>query len=425
MLEPHWILLIMLAVFVACAMFLRVPTGLSLILASMSGALAGGAGLPLRHLVEGAFTYIDPILIIATAMVFMASLEESGALGSISRGLLVGLHRQPVLLIIGLTIFIMFPGMITGQSTATVLTTGAIAAPVLAACGIPRARVAAIIAMSAIYGMIAPPISLPTMIMGSGVDMPFTGFDIPLLIATMPLAIGVNLGLARRYLTKIDMAVVLPQLGEDYARRYGVRLYIPLILVAALLVGIRLVPALSAHLGIALVFLIGALVGTVTGRRFNLITASRRSIRQALPVMGILVGVGTFIQIMTLVGIRGLLVVAALELPSLWKLVGVAVTMPLFGAVSAYGSASVLGVPFLLSFLGHNEIVVGSALSLLAGLGDLMPPTALAGMFAAQVVGESNYFRVLKYTALPAVITALWAVGMILLANPIAKLIPG
>ena len=70
----------------------------------------------------------------------------------------------------------------------------------LAACGIPRPKVAAIIAMSAIYGMIAPPISLPTMIMGSGVDMPFTGFDMPLLIATMPLAIGVNLGLARRYL---------------------------------------------------------------------------------------------------------------------------------------------------------------------------------------------------------------------------------
>ncbi len=424
-LDPLWILLIMLAVFVACAMFLRVPTGLSLIIASMSGTLAAGDGLPLRHLVEGAFTYIDPILIIAAAMVFMASLEQSGALGSISRSLLVGLHERPVLLVIGLTVFIMFPGMITGQSTATVLTTGAIAAPVLMACGIPRPKVAAIIAMSAIYGMIAPPISLPTMIMGSGVDMPFTGFDIPLLIATMPLAIGVNLGLAKRYLHKIDMDTVLPGLGENYAARYGFRLFLPLVLVAVLLIGIRLVPGLSANLGIALVFLIGALAGTFTGRRFNLFQASRHSIRQALPVMGILVGVGTFIQIMTLVGIRGMLVVTALGLPSLWKFVGVSVMMPLFGAVSAYGSASVLGVPFLLSFLGQDEIVVGAALSLFAGLGDLMPPTALAGMFAAQVVGETNYFRVLKYTALPALVTILWAIGMILLANPIARLIPG
>ena len=141
--------------------------------------------------------------------------------------------------------------------------------------------------------------------------------------------------------------------------------------------------------------------------------------------MGILVGVGTFIQIMTLVGIRGMLVVTALGLSSYWKMIGVSVVMPLFGAVSAYGSASVLGVPFLLSFLGRNEIVVGSALSLLAGLGDLMPPTALAGMFAAQVVGEKNYFRVLKYTAIPAVITALWAIMMILLANPLSRILPG
>ncbi len=425
LLEPQWILVIMLAVFVACAMIFRVPTGLSLVLASISGALAAGEGLPLRHLVEGAFTYIDPILIIAAAMVFMASLEESGALGSISRSLLVRLHRRPTLLVVGLTVFIMFPGMITGQSTATVLTTGAIAAPVLMACGIPRPKVAAIIAMSAIYGMIAPPISLPTMIMGSGVDMPFTGFDVPLLIATMPLAIGVNLGLAKRYLKKVNIEEVLPGLGESSVSRYGFRLFLPLVLVAVLLIGIRLFPVLSESLGIAMVFLIGAVAGTVTGRRFNLFRAAQSSIRQALPVMGILVGVGTFIQIMTLVGVRGLLVVTALGLPSLWKFLGVAVMMPLFGAVSAYGSASVLGVPFLLSFLGQNEIVVGAALSLFAGLGDLMPPTALAGMFAAQVVKEPNYFRVLKYTALPALITALWAIGMILLANPLAKLIPG
>jgi TRAP-type C4-dicarboxylate transport system permease large subunit len=423
--DPNWILLIMLGVFVVCAMLLRVPTGISLIIASVSGALVGGEGFPLRHLVEGSFTYIDPILIIATAMVFMGSLEASGALSSISRGLLIRLHRHPRLLVIGLTFFIMFPGMITGQSTATVLTTGAIAAPVLSACGIPRPKVAAIIAMSAIYGMIAPPISLPTMILGSGVDMPFAGFDVPLLVATVPLAIMVNLGLAHRYLKKIDMDAVMPQLGENYAAQYGARLFLPLILVALLLIGIRMIPSLSEHLGIALVFMIGATLCTVAGRRFNLFRTAQRSIRQALPVMCILVGVGMFIQIMTLLGIRGLLVVTALGLPSVWKFVGVSVMMPLFGAVSAYGSASVLGVPFLLSFLGQNEIIVGSALSLFAGLGDLMPPTALAGMFAAQVVGEPNYFRVLKYTALPALITILWAVAMILLANPLSRVLLG
>ncbi len=424
MLAPLWILLIMLAVFVACIVLLRMPNGLALILAGVAGSLAGGQGVPVHHLVEGAFAYIDPIMLIASAMVFMASLEDSGALGSISRSLMIGLHRQPVLLIMGMTIFIMFPGMITGQSTATVLTTGAIAAPVLIALGIPRAKVGAMIAMSAVYGMIAPPISLPTMIIGSGVDMPYTGFELPLLIATLPLAFGVNLALAWPHLRRIDLQAVLPELGEDHAARYGFRLFLPLVLVAGLLAAIRLVPQVSVSIGVVLVFVIGALAGAVTGRRFNLASSARRSLRQALPVMGILVGVGAFIQILTLVGVRGMMVVDALALPSFWKFVGVSLLMPLFGAVSCFGSASVLGVPFLLSFLGHNEIVVGAALSMFAGLGDLVPPTALASFMAAQVVGEPRYLRVAKYTALPGIITALWAIGMILLANPIAKLIP-
>jgi len=33
------------------------------------------------------------------------------------------------------------------------------------------------------------------------------------------------------------------------------------------------------------------------------------------------------------------------------------VSMPLFGAVSAFGSASVLGVPFLLASIGRDEVV--------------------------------------------------------------------
>lgn len=212
-------------------------------------------------------------------------------------------------------------------------------------------------------------------------------------------------------------------MGENHAARYGPRLFLPLIVVAALLIILRVVPAVSSGLRLPMVFLLGAGLCGLAGRRYNLLRSAQNSIRQGLPVMGILIGVGMFIQIMTLVGIRGQMVVATLSLPPAWKLVGAAVSVPLFGAVSAYGTASVLGVPFLLSFLGQNEIVVGAALSLLSGLGDLMPPTALVGMFTAQVIGEPNYYRVLKHTALPTVITALWAVLMILLANPLARIL--
>jgi len=42
--------------------------------------------------------------------------------------------------------------------------------------------------------------------------------------------------------------------------------------------------------------------------------------------------------------------------------------------------------------LNNNPVITVSALSQLAALGDLMPPTALAGIFAAQVVGEKKLF---------------------------------
>jgi len=414
---------VMLVTFVLCAMWFKLPIGISLILASIGGALVAGEGIPLRHLIEGTFTYLDPILIIATAMIFMEVLRLSGALGSISRLIIVRLYKYPFWLILFITIFIMFPGMITGLSTATVLTTGALAAPALMMLGIPRLTVAAMIAMSAIYGMIAPPINVPAMIIGGGVDMPYIGFELPLIFATFPLAIGVNLSLGYRYLRNVNISELIPKLDRDYFQEFGWRLYSPLFLVVILMLGIRLFPGFFPNFGVPLIFLLGALVGVFTGTKLNFWKASDSPIQEAMPVIGILLGIGMFIQIMTLTGVRGLLVVGSLSMPSFWRYLSIAVMMPLFGAVSAYGSASVLGVPFLLAFLGQNEIIVGSALSLIAGLGDLMPPTALAGIFAAQVVGEKNYFKVLRLTLLPALATALWGIGMILLANLLAKIL--
>ncbi len=130
-----------------------------------------------------------------------------------------------------------------------------------------------------------------------------------------------------------------------------------------------------------------------------------------------------FIQVMTLTGVRGFVVVSALAIPAWLLYFSIATSLPLFGAVSAFGSASVLGVPFLLALLGRNEIIVASALSLISGLGDLMPPTALAGIFAAQVVGEKNYFKVLKYCLVPGLLTAAWGIAVIYGAKALAGIL--
>ena len=166
-----------------------------------------------------------------------------------------------------------------------------------------------------------------------------------------------------------------------------------------------------------LVFLISAIVGCFTGYKVNLAKVAKDSINSVLPVMGILMGVGMFIQIMTLTGVRGLIVTSCLSLPGWALYVAMAVSMPLFGAVSSFGSASVLGVPFLLAFLNKEEIIVAAALSLIASLGDMMPPTALAGIFAAQVVGLEKYTPVLKKCLVPCLMIIVWGILFILGAN--------
>lgn len=416
--------LLMIGVFAFAAFVWDLPIAVAMAMAAISGAVAAGDGIPLRHLVEGEFGYVDTILIIATAMVFMKVIQRTGLLESIAAWVIRKFKGYPIMLSLGIMFIIMVPGMITGSSTAAVLTTGALVAPVLIELGVPVLQTAAAISMGALFGMIAPPISIPAMIIGAGVDIPYVGFGLPLLICTVPLAVICSLWLIYPYVRRQrDEASLEAQLAKMSRVPMSLRLFLPVIVLVILLGGERMLPLYWPSLGMPLSFLLASLSGLLSGGKWDPVETVTEAIDEALPVMGILMGVGMFIQIMTLTGVRGFVVVSALALPSWTLYLGIAISMPLFGAVSSFGSASVLGVPFLMALLGQNEIVVAAALSLVASLGDLMPPTALAGIFAAQVVGEKNYFKVLRRCMLPALLTVCWGIAVILMAKPIAKLI--
>jgi len=402
-LPEMWPLLAMVIVFFVGTFAFKLPVSVSLVGAAIIGAGVGGEGFPLRHLVEGTFGYLDTLLIIATAMIFMQMIQASGLLDTIAHHLIITFQDRPASLLVLMMLFAMSAGMITGSSTAAVLTTGAIVAPVFMSLGISRNKTGAIIAMAGILGMIAPPVNIPVMIIGGGIDMPYIGFDLPLLLLTVPLAIVIVLilGLHSARATRIDMASLPP----SYHHEYGWKLYLPLILLVVLIVAERVFPQAFPSLGMPLDFMLCALITPLTGRRMNPLQIAKDAVKAALPVMGILAGVGMFLQIMTLTGGRGFIVSMLTGLPVGLRYLSIGVSMPVFGAVSAYGSASILGVPFVLSLLGSNEIIVASALSLIAGMGDLMPPTALAGLFAAKVVKQENYTKVLRHCLLPALLT--------------------
>jgi len=413
----------MVGIFALLAMVFKLPIGVSLALSALAGSLLGGQGLGLRHLVEGGFVYFETLLIILSAMIFMNVLQASGILDSITAFLLKTFYRRKIPLLLTVMVLIMFPGMITGSSTTAVLTTGVLIAPVLMRLGLSKIKTAALIAMGAILGMIAPPVNILVMIMGAGVDMPYVGLTLPLLIIVVPLAVIISLWLGYKDIQIIDSSQMLSILPESSFSRYGYRLYLPLVIVLALMLGQSLMVEVMPDIGIPAIFIIGSLVGLFCGRPFNFLKITQAALKDALPILSILVGVGMFIQIMTLTGGRGWAIISFLSLPPMLLYAGIGISMPLFGAVSAYGSASILGVPFILAMINKNAVITASALSAVAGLGDLMPPTALAGMFAAQVVGEKNYFRVLRYCIAPALFELSMGIGVLLLAPFIDKII--
>ncbi len=416
------IFLAMVVVFVISCFKFKLPVSIAMVLSAITGTLVAGKGIPIRHLVEGTFGYLDTILVIATAMIFMKTIQEIGTLNALSASILKKFHTKPAIMLIFLMAVSMFPGMITGSSTAAVLTAGSIVAPILMLVGIPIVETATIIAVGGILGMIAPPVNVPAMIIGGGIDMPYVGFTIPLLMLTVPVAIFTVLYLGLKYVDNLNYGEIKSHIDTEALEKYGAKLYIPVILAVILMILGKVMPQ-TFNLGMPLIFLISSIVALFCGPKVNYLKVSKNAIKETLPVLGILMGVGMFIQVMTLTGVRGFIVVNSLSLPPALIYLAMAITIPLFGAVSSFGAASVLGVPFLMVFLAKNQIITASAISFIAGLGDLMPPTALAGIFAAQVVGLKDYTAVLKKSVVPAIVIIVYSIIMIMFSSELGSII--
>ena len=413
-------LLLMAVVLVVLVVVAKWPVSLSLAATSvLILLLAGDGGLHVDKLVEGMFGYLDVGLVLIAAMVFMKIIEANGLLAELTRAIIVAFGRSPLQLLIALTVVIMFPGMITGSCTASVLGTGAIVAPILVELGLPLIVAGAFISSAAVYGMIAPPVNVLVMTIGGGIDLPYIGFELPLLLSSLPLAIFTSLFLGYRHVQRDKLVLVIERSrAEGGAGSFA--LYLPLIVVFILMVGPKAFPTWFPDPRLPLTFLIGAVLALMTGKRVNPLSCAREGVREILPVIGILFGVGMLIEVMTLTGIRGSVVIGALSLPSTLMLAGVALILPIFGGVSVYGGASVLGVPFALAMLGQNQIIVLTALSLIGAMGSYMPPVALTPVVTAKLIGVNDYGEIAKLCFWPAVAAVLVGLLMIVFAHPIA-----
>ncbi len=418
-------IVVLLAVFLALVVGAKWQVGLSLAITSI--ALAAVAGQfnseLLEHLTNGMFGYLDVSLVLITAMIFMKVIEKNGLLQALTRKLIIWFGRSPLALLIVITILIMFPGAITGSCSASVLSTGVLLAPVLMQLNMPRHVAGAIITMASVYGMIAPPVNIIVMIIGAGIDVPYIGFNGILMMVILPLAILSTLYMGYGYARKADLNAVVEKFKQQETKG-GFLLYLPLLVMLVLMIVPKIFPQQIPDPSLPLTFTIAIILACFSGgHKFSLPQVAKEGVDEILPIVCLLISVGMLLEVMTLIGLRGFIVVSMLSLPSYLIMLGMAISLPAFGGISVFGSASVLGVPFALALLGSNQIVVITALSLIAAMGSFTPPVALTPVVTAQIIGEPKYSRLIRPCAVPIIVAIVVGLLMIHFAAPIAKLV--
>jgi hypothetical protein len=177
----------------------------------------------------------------------------------------------------------------------------------------------------------------------------------------------------------------------------------------AIWVAVRLFPNRIADPAIPVVLLVGALAAVVVARgRFHPLREAYDELSGTVLFLGaVLATVGVLVEIMTLTGVRGWLVVQSLSLKPPWIYLAVLISTPLLGgALTSLGAASILGVPYSLVFIARDMVVNASALSLMSSLAELVPPTAIAAILAGYLAGEPRISAIWRQAAVPAALIA-------------------
>jgi hypothetical protein len=397
------------------AKVLKVSTELSMFAAALTGGLAGGVGIPARHIVEGAFTYLDICLIFITATLFMNILKESGGVAFVVRGILRKFFRRKFILFVLITLLLLVPGALTGAGSVTVLITGGMIAIVLGYMGIPKPKTAAIIFILAGLSAAAPPVSLWAMLTAAGVNMPYVGFFLPLLLPCLLLSLITIFILGWRG-KPVNLEKALKELPEAPQKMNWIRVSLPFLAFLFLVLAGRIWPHSLPVAGLPMMFMAAAFISLLLSPvRINFLKISRDTVHQLLPLIGTLTCVGILVQIMTLTGVRGLTAITIVTLPLVAVFITLCLVLPVSEAVLMWGAAPVLGVPLVLLFntIGLNPIIALAGMSVIWPLGDALPPTAIIGRLTADTIGmKEPYSELLKYCIIPAAI--IMAVGTLM-----------
>lgn len=423
-----FILVVMVVAFVAARWF-KLTVELAMFAAALAGAIIHTRSLPLRHIVEGAFTYYDVCLIFITATFFINLLKEAGGIIFMVRSIVATFHRRRPICLILLTFILLVPGALTGAGAATVLTVGSLVGTVLMCMGVSQTRTLAIIFLCAAMSAAAPPVNLWAMMSAAGSNMPYVGFMLPLFVLTLAGALLSMFMLAGKG-APIDLGKVLRELPEPPKEMSWGRVIIPFAVFFGLVVAGRLWPFHIPILGLPFMFLIASIaVLFISPKKLLILDIAGNTVRSLIPLVGIMIVVGILIQIMALSGARGLISLTVVTLPLGLLYATLFLILPISEGLLQYAVAPLLGVPLILLFnmKGLNPIIALSAMAVMWPLGDCLPPTAVVGRAAViELKYTGHYYKdFVKACAIPAACILLICTLFLIFSNKLSFLIGG
>lgn len=417
------LLIVMIVTFILSSIKLKSPD-ISMVVAAIVLAIAGviavpALGSPIRYLVEGLFVNLDLAMLFIAASIFVNIYSYSGAVSTITRGLVSRISNKWVLMCV-MGILMLIPGALTGAGSVSIFVLGGLVNTVLKYLGVSKRKRTVFIFFFAILSAAAPPINLWTMLMTAQANMPYVGFTWLLLI---PIVIAgavaiVFIGWGAKPSSKEEILAELPEATEGMT---WWRIVLPIATIIALFLFALYIPWNLPVLGLPLMFLIAALVALLcnpkktTGKQYLGILDD--TMEQVFPLVANVLSIGVLQSAMAATGVRGLIGSTFVGLPLVLIYCLIIIIGPITQGCFNYGCSVVLGGPLIFMFntLGMDVTVVCAALSLIFPMGDCLPPSRIVGRLACEETKYTeSYLGFLKTALLPMLVLGIMAVIMII-----------
>lgn len=416
----------MVASFTLSSWKLKSPE-ISMVIAAVVGALVAGLGFPVRILVEGLFTNLDIAILFVCASVFVNVYSFTGAMNVVTRKLVQSVDSKWLLLVF-MAIFMLIPGALTGAGSVSVFVVGGLVATVVRYMGLSEKKTVAFVFIFAILSAAAPPINLWTMLMTAQANMPYVGFTklllIPILIVGAFTIVYLGWGSKRESKEKI-----LAELPVATVNMGWFRILAPLVVLVALILLSLYTPFSIPVFGLPLMFLLATVCAIACNPSkvtvkdyYNVLT---KTMEQVFPLLATVISVGVLVNVMAATGVRGLLGITFVTLPTIFIFITVLFFCPFAQGSLSYGSAIIFGTPLIFMFnaAGMNTTVVCAALSLIFPIGDCLPPSRIVGRISCETVGyKGSYMSFLRQIFLPVLLLGGLALVMLIIPNKLTFL---